>query len=145
MYKNKSAYHADLASLLKQTAEHLGQSVEWLKVNCANHGIKLPNIEECCLYDFNGREALKLTMYKLKNLFKTFFYSTKRAGEVRDEVPSHLIQIKVLSDFADKEFPKFEKKLQKWGVVDIDFDIYEGVLKEYQAIFEETLKQHAKH
>lgn len=140
-FKNKSPIHCGVAELLIDTANKMGQSLEWIMQNCEHHGIKLPNINEAFLYDITGKDLFRLNMYKLKNVFRVFFYSLTNANKAHAEMPKHLANIKILNDFADRELPRFEKFLVKNNVEDVPYEAYKGRLEELEGWIKEFFEK----
>jgi len=138
MFKNKSPYHSAVADLIIDTAKKMGQTPEWLKQNCELNGLKFPNLEEAYLYDITGREFVKLGLFKLKGILKIFFYSLKNTGRAQKEVPQHIVPIKVMNDFAEKNMPRFEKFLKKNNVEDVKYEDYD----EYMKLVEDFVKKY---
>ncbi len=129
LFKNRSVSDIATYSQINKTAANMNYSKDWVFENCRQNNINLPNIDTCPLYDFTGIDVLKLAVYKLKELCRSFkhLYITMPG---LNNTPSYLHSIKTLNDNAEKCMPAFIKFLQKNNAKEIQFDDFMKELKQ---------------
>lgn len=129
-FKSESIHHSDVYRHLLEVATKLGESPVWLLKNCKQHGINLPNAGNSPLFEFTEESVLKLIFFRLKTICPAFCFGLKNSSKVANEVPQHLISLKIMNDFANKIKPKFEKFLEKNQVEDLTLEEYIKTLKQ---------------
>ena len=125
LFKAKSPLHRELQEYIVNNAKLFGGSPQWLKLNAKYHGIDIADPEKAPLFEFSGNDTLKLALYKLKTSIKSIPYDLREINsEEWQQLPMHLQQIKLMNDFAEKNYSSFNKFLLKHNVQRMNVEEY---------------------
>lgn len=115
LIRAESPAHNDFYIKLFETAYEAQVPSEWLIRNAEVHKILRPKeFETLPLFVFTQKDNSKLDWHELKNSFAYIKYGFKKAADYTGGImPEHLLDLKLLRDFADSRIPVFKKFLAK--------------------------------
>lgn len=115
IFRAESPAHNDFYKKVFDTSQNEDVPFSWLVRNAEIYKIMKPKeLETLPLFVFTDKEASKFDWHELKNSFAYVKFGLTKAGQyVGTGLPEHLLDLKMLRDFADDRLPVFKKFLAK--------------------------------
>lgn len=114
-FRAASPAHNDFYIKILEKSKKEGVPSSWLIRNAEIHNLLKPKeFETQPLFVFTGKDALKFDWYELKNSLAYVKFGFLKANQyIGTEFPEHLLDLKLIKDFADNRLPVFRKFLAK--------------------------------
>lgn len=115
----KSPAHNDFYKKLFEKSANENLPQDWLIRNAEIHGLMKPKeLENLPLFVFTGTDCTKLSWHEVKNSFAYIKFGFQKAADYAADcanglLPEHLLDLKMMRDFADERLPVFKKLIAK--------------------------------